>query len=164
MTIAAQRLASAARKRTAAGLARLRPPQRAGLEKRKVLVNAEFDRELEMVPRARRCVVTELRRAGCHHLVDDAELLACELFTNAVRYGAGPQAAITVERGDSDLWIAVESDPGGTSPIVRVASEQDENGRGLFLVKSYSTAFGNEITPSGAHRTWCLLRDPQPDH
>jgi anti-sigma regulatory factor (Ser/Thr protein kinase) len=152
------------RKRTAVGLARLRPSRRDGLEERKTLVNAEFAREAEMVPRARRRVAAELRQAGCHHLlVDDAETLASELVTNAVRYGAGPQFSITVERSRGEFLIAVDSEPGETSPVRRVASAADERGRGLFLVQALSTRWGTEITPRGAHRTWCLLRDSCPD-
>lgn len=148
----------------AAGLARLQPSRCDGLEERKTLVNAEFAREPEMVPRARKRVVAELRQAGCHHLlVDDAETLASELITNAVRYGAGPTVAIAVERVGGDLSIAVDSEAGETSPVRRVAAAADERGRGLFLVEALSIRWGTEITSRGAHRTWCLLRDSCPD-
>lgn len=157
-------MAPQARKCTTASTAKIQPPRRPSPENRKTLLNAEYDRELETAPRARRRVATELRQAGCcTHLVDDAELLVCELVANAVRYGAGPKVAVALERFDGGVWIAVDSDPGETRPVVHEPSELDERGRGLFLVKSYAAAFGNEITPSGAHRTWCLLNDPHPD-
>ena len=104
-----------------------------------------FDRRAEQVPSARRFIREKL---ADHPRSMDAELLACELITNAVRHAADA-AAITVVVIRHGQYVHVDViDDGRTGlPHWREASGHDESGRGFKLV--------NEI----AHR-WGFFREP----
>jgi anti-sigma regulatory factor (Ser/Thr protein kinase) len=99
----------------------------------------------EEVPVARRFVREAL---ADHPAAMDAELLACELVTNAVQH-ARDAAAVTVTVVQSSQLVHVDVTDDGRAglPHWREASGDDESGRGFHLV--------NEI----AHR-WGFVREP----
>ncbi|MEV5545850.1 SpoIIE family protein phosphatase [Streptomyces sp. NPDC052309] len=90
-------------------------------------------------------------------LDDTAELLACELATNALLH-TGRDATLTarpVHRGGRGLRLAV-SDASPVTPRRRAATEQCTSGRGLLLVEELATSWG--IEPRGAGKTvWCEI-------
>ncbi len=104
-----------------------------------------FGRRPEAVPAARRFVRESL--AG-QPTCSDAELLACELVTNAVQHAAGTgRVTVTVFRRGEVVRVDVIDDGRSGLPHWREATGQDEGGRGFQLV--------NEIA-----RRWGFLREP----
>jgi anti-sigma regulatory factor (Ser/Thr protein kinase) len=104
-----------------------------------------FARRAEEVPVARRFVREAL---ADHPGSTDAELLACELVTNAVQHAADAAAVtVTVTRFGQFVHVDVTDDGKAGLPHWREANGHDESGRGFQLV--------NEL----AHR-WGFLREP----
>ncbi|MFT4263952.1 MAG: ATP-binding protein [Nocardioides sp.] len=93
-------------------------------------------------------------------LLDDAELLASEVVTNAVRHGS-PLVQFEVEVDGDSLTVRV-SDGSVRLPIVRAADHpvDDPSGRGLRLVAEVATEWG-VTTDSGADgkTVWFRLTD-----
>jgi len=103
-----------------------------------------FGRRAEDVPAARRFIRDAL---DGHPASDDAELLTCELVTNAVQHAAGAVlVTVSVMHRDGVVHVDVTDDGKTALPHGREATGQDEGGRGFQLV--------NEI----AHR-WGFLRE-----
>lgn len=100
------------------------------------------------VPRARRTVTEALPRGVRDHLGADMALLASELVTNAIRYGARDPEDDLVEvvlwPADGHYWLAV-SDPGtgGADGTLKPGCPgvDAESGRGLLLVDSLAAAW-----------------------
>ncbi|MEV4065367.1 ATP-binding protein [Nonomuraea dietziae] len=101
--------------------------------------------ELVSVPRSRRLTRARLARWGLRD--QTAELLVSELVANAVRHGRGP-VLLTLSAQDGLLRCEV-GDAGDTLPEMRPALEDDENGRGLFLLDLLSCCWGANRTPAG---------------
>jgi anti-sigma regulatory factor (Ser/Thr protein kinase) len=104
-----------------------------------------FARRPEEVPSARRFIRECL---ADHPGSMDAELLTCELVTNAVQHAEDAAAVtVTVIRNGQFVYVDVVDDGRAGLPHWREASGHDESGRGFQLV--------NEI----AYR-WGFLREP----
>ncbi|MEV6841399.1 ATP-binding protein [Streptomyces sp. NPDC051133] len=88
------------------------------------------------VPLARREIVDKVRAWGVplnEDTTDAIRLAASELITNAVIHGAGP-ITVTLSNWPRRLGIEVlDGDP--SVPRTRCAQADDENGRGLALVR-----------------------------
>ncbi|MFJ9731978.1 PAS domain S-box protein [Streptomyces sp. NPDC101171] len=90
----------------------------------------------------------------CAHVADDALLLLSEILTNAVQHAEGPigvracrtDTSLTVEIGDRSLHL----------PQPRSATEDDESGRGLLLVRALAGDWGVRPTDDGK-TTWFSL-------
>jgi len=89
------------------------------------------------------------------HLVGDAELVATELVTNAVRHGRGP-VRLRLALEDQHLVVAVaDCDPHPVDPAAR-AADDDESGRGLAIVAGLSQHHG--CTVNGRRKVmWAAL-------
>jgi anti-sigma regulatory factor (Ser/Thr protein kinase) len=120
-----------------------------------------FSAQPAACPAARRhlaWILGEWRLAG---LTDTAQLLACELLSNAVSAsadcvaGPGP-IQFRVGRDGASLTIEV-GDPSPEPPVARRAGSLDEGGRGLHLVEALSTAWGFCRPPSGGKVVWCQI-------
>jgi anti-sigma regulatory factor (Ser/Thr protein kinase) len=99
-----------------------------------------FTRHAAEVPAARRFVRSTL--AG-HPASGEAELLACELVTNAVRHATdavGVTVAVTC-RG-TIVHVDVIDDGQAGLPRRREAAPQDEGGRGFQLVNALAQRWG----------------------
>jgi anti-sigma regulatory factor (Ser/Thr protein kinase) len=99
-----------------------------------------FARHAAEVPAARRFIRSTL--AG-HPASGEAELLACELVTNAVRHAtdaAGVTVAVT--RRGTVVHVDVIDDGHAGLPQRRVATAQDEGGRGFQLVNAIAQRWG----------------------
>lgn len=103
--------------------------------------------------RLRRIVRVALKHWGCPELSDTAELLVTELATNAFRHGRGRDIAVRFYL-QNDRCVIEVNDGSPARPHLRHAEDDDEDGRGLFLVESMADEWG--VTPDGTS-TWCTL-------
>ncbi|WP_237305353.1 ATP-binding protein [Streptomyces sp. SAT1] len=101
-----------------------------------------FPRDERAAGEARVMVATVLAVWHLPRLVADAELVASELVTNAVRHARGPDVGVTVTRtGHARVCVAV-TDGSPLLPRLRVAGLLAETGRGLRLVEGLSRDWG----------------------
>ncbi|WUH91198.1 PAS domain-containing SpoIIE family protein phosphatase/ATP-binding protein [Streptomyces sp. NBC_00433] len=105
-----------------------------------------FPAEASAVRLARRRVRDALAEWDLSELTDVTVLLVSELVTNSLRYAHGP-IGVRMARGAS-LLVEV-SDPLPDPPRERVATAEDEGGRGLQLVAGASRRWGTRHGPLG---------------
>ncbi|MDX3387874.1 ATP-binding protein [Streptomyces niveiscabiei] len=86
-------------------------------------------------------------------LKDEVLLVVSELVTNAVRHGKGLPATLHVQCSHGELRIDV-TDENPAPARRRIASDADENGRGLELVGALAKEWG--VSADG-RTTWCSL-------
>lgn len=112
------------------------------------------------VPPARRELVDKIRAWGVpldEETADAVRLVASELITNAVVHGAGP-ITVTLSHRPGRLVIDV-LDGAPSVPRTDRAQADDENGRGLALVRLLATRCAWE--PAGAgKRVWAEMALP----
>ncbi|MFD9974370.1 SpoIIE family protein phosphatase [Streptomyces sp. NPDC059017] len=96
--------------------------------------------------RARGLVANRLRAWGLDELVFTTELIASELVTNAVRYAEGPLHLRLIH--DRTLVCEV-ADAGHTAPHLRHSADDDEGGRGLFIVAQLVQRWGTRYSKDG---------------
>lgn len=106
----------------------------------------ELPAEAMTVGRARELATRQLGVWGLEELSFATELVVSELVTNAVRYGGGPLRLRLIR--DRTLLCEV-ADTGHTSPHLRHSAEDDEGGRGLFIVAQLVQRWGTRYTPAG---------------
>ncbi len=105
---------------------------------------------------ARRFTRSTLAAWGLSGLCDFAELLVSELVTNALLHADAPRRL----RLFRDRVLTVEvSDAGGQPPQLRTFGEQDEGGRGMFLVGELAHRWGSRQTKEGKV-VWAELELP----
>jgi serine/threonine-protein kinase RsbW len=99
-----------------------------------------FARRAEEVPAARRFVRDVLAdHPGC----SDAELLACELVTNAVQHATdAARVTVAVTRLGTVVHVDVIDDGCIGLPQWRQACGYDEDGRGFLLVNALAERWG----------------------
>lgn len=73
-------------------------------------------------------------------LLDDLELLATELVTNAVRHGSG-DVLLTLDQEDDHLLVTVTG-AAAADPAVRSPSSEAPSGRGLAIVAALANEWG----------------------
>ncbi|MDA5284106.1 ATP-binding protein [Streptomyces sp. Isolate_45] len=95
---------------------------------------------------------------GLAQLIDTTQLLASELFTNALRHARGPIHVRVSLHGDLLRCEVDDADPHG--PTRRNAPTDAENGRGIELVDSLAHNWGTQRTTTGK-TIWFEL--PLPD-
>lgn len=95
---------------------------------------------------ARELATRQLHHWGLGELSFATELVVSELVTNAVRYAEGPIQVRLIR--DRTLLCEV-ADRGHTSPHLRHSGEEDEGGRGLFIVAQLVQRWGTRYTRSG---------------
>ncbi|MEU5326744.1 SpoIIE family protein phosphatase [Streptomyces parvus] len=106
----------------------------------------ELSAEPVSVGRARELATGQLEAWGLDELVFATQLVVSELVTNAVRYAGGPLGLRLIR--DRTLVCEV-ADTGHTSPHLRHSAEDDEGGRGLFIVAQLVQRWGTRYTPTG---------------
>ncbi|MFI5856874.1 SpoIIE family protein phosphatase [Streptomyces parvulus] len=110
------------------------------------VVEWELPAEPVAAGRVRDLATRQLHHWGLDELSFTTELVASELVTNAVRYAEGPIQVRLIR--DRTLLCEV-ADTGHTSPHLRHSGEDDEGGRGLFIVAQLVQRWGTRYTPSG---------------
>jgi anti-sigma regulatory factor (Ser/Thr protein kinase) len=106
----------------------------------------ELDADPATVGDARTATTGQLAEWGLEDLSFTTELIVSELVTNAIRHAAGP---IHVRLIRDRSLICEVSDTGHTSPHLRHAANDDEGGRGLFIVAQITEQWGTRYMPSG---------------
>ncbi|MGW6874028.1 SpoIIE family protein phosphatase [Streptomyces xanthophaeus] len=99
-----------------------------------------------LVSEVRASAVAQLSRWGLEESAFATELMLSELVTNAVRYGTAP---IRVRLIHDRTLICEVHDASSTAPRMRLSTNTDEGGRGLFLVAQLAQAWGTRYTTAG---------------
>jgi anti-sigma regulatory factor (Ser/Thr protein kinase) len=90
------------------------------------------------------------------HVTMNAQLMASELFTNALEYGTGPITLDVAVRSDS-LRVDI-SDHSDTQPTARCAATEDIHGRGLLIIEQLAHSWGVDLWPDGRGKSvWFTL-------
>ncbi|MGN9845300.1 ATP-binding protein [Nonomuraea sp. H19] len=120
--------------------------------------------QADSVKTARDVTRSTLRRWGLHDLSDDAALVVSELVTNAVRYAMYAAGRREIElllmRVAPHVLLAV-SDPSDEAPRPKEPDFISENGRGLYIVETYSQCWGWDPLSRGGKAVWALFRTEQ---
>jgi anti-sigma regulatory factor (Ser/Thr protein kinase) len=103
------------------------------------------------VRQARSVIAEPMKRWGLEELLSTTELLVSELVTNAVRYSRGE---VTVRLVNEKALVCEVLDTSAALPRLRQAGGEDENGRGLQVVRQLSKRWGARRTPTGKV-VWC---------
>ncbi|RFU42398.1 ATP-binding protein [Actinomadura logoneensis] len=94
---------------------------------------------------------------GIAEMVDDAILIADELFTNAIRAAPGRTIGLRVVMLKPFLLIELE-DPSPKKAAHR--KPDDEGGRGLLIVEALSIHWGQRAEAGGTKTVYALLAIP----
>lgn len=99
---------------------------------------------------------------GMHERVDEAELAADELITNALVHTDGGAVLTVRMMPDPVRRLRIEvHDLAASWPRRREPGDAETSGRGLLLVDQLADAWG--VEPHGAGKSvWCEFRDPAP--
>jgi anti-sigma regulatory factor (Ser/Thr protein kinase) len=118
---------------------------------------ARFRRASDQILAARAFVRETLSRWGETSTVDDALLVTSELFTNAVLHGSG-QIDLYVTLDPEMLRIAVV-DEGRRTPErwPEQIPAATPGGRGLRIVDTLASTWGNNCDPAGRTRVWAEM-------
>ncbi|MEV0787450.1 SpoIIE family protein phosphatase [Streptomyces sp. NPDC050423] len=104
---------------------------------------------------ARRSLHTALHEWALEPLCDTAELLACELATNALLHTNGTVTFTAMPVGDRRRTLRLSvADTSSVSPQRRSVSEQSIFGRGLVLIEELATDWGVTACGTGKY-VWC---------
>ncbi|MEV6111359.1 amino acid permease [Streptomyces sp. NPDC052109] len=107
----------------------------------------------------RTAVSKQLRAWDLDDLAFSTELIVSELVTNAIRYVGGPiQVRLIRDRS----LICEVSDTGHTAPNLRHAANDEEGGRGLFIIAQMTHHWGTRYTRAGK-TIWAEQDLPAPD-
>jgi anti-sigma regulatory factor (Ser/Thr protein kinase) len=111
---------------------------------------------LSMVPAIRAFVRAML--GDCPRL-EDALVIASEHTTNSMRHAHSDTIAVAVTVGPGSARIAVtDHGDGAWSRELAVPGEEEESGRGLWIIAAYADTFGHDLDPTGqtmwAELTW----------
>jgi two-component sensor histidine kinase len=109
-----------------------------------------------------------MKRWGLEDLIPTTELLVSELVTNAVKYSRGD---VTLRLVNERALVCEVLDSSAALPRLRQANGDDENGRGLQVVRQLSKRWGARRTTTGKV-VWCEQPlpgspsglDPEPLH
>ncbi len=125
--------------------------------------------KLTSVREARSVLTEPMKRWDLEDLIPTTELLVSELVTNAVRYSRGE---VTLRLVNEKALVCEVIDNSGALPRLRQANSEDENGRGLQVVRQLAQRWGARRTANGKV-VWCeqplpgsasALDEPQPFH
>ncbi|MEU6813981.1 ATP-binding protein [Streptomyces sp. NPDC046860] len=117
----------------------------------------------EVVFAAERSCVRIARRMAIHYLTvhrldtalfEDVAVVVSELVTNAVEYGRGAAVGLRLRCHDGELRVEVR-DNNPAPAILRTPTDDDESGRGLWLVAVLARDWG---VSSDGRMTWCTFR------
>jgi hypothetical protein len=107
--------------------------------------------KLTSVRFARSAIREPMERWGLADLLPTTELLVSELVTNAMRYSRGD---VTLRLVNERALVCEVLDSSGALPRLRQANGEDENGRGLQVVRQLAKRWGARRTGTGKV-VWC---------
>jgi len=110
-----------------------------------------FAPKLTSVREARSVIAEPMKRWELEDLIPTTELLVSELVTNAVKYSRGD---VTLRLVNEKALVCEVLDNSGALPRLRQANSDDENGRGLQVVRQLSQRWGARRTTAGKV-VWC---------
>ncbi len=110
-----------------------------------------FSPKLTSVREARSVLAAPMKGWDLEDLIPTTELLVSELVTNAIRYSQGD---VTLRLVNERALVCEVLDSSAALPRLRQANSDDENGRGLQVVRQLSSRWGARRTPSGKV-VWC---------
>ncbi|MQA94007.1 MAG: SpoIIE family protein phosphatase [Streptosporangiales bacterium] len=110
------------------------------------VVSWRLSAEPAEVRRARALTRAALRGWDLEELAETVELLVSELLTNAVRYAAGPVGLRLIR---TDVLLCEVDDTGHHLPNLCRPRDDEESGRGVFLVSSLARRWGTHRTGTG---------------
>ena len=110
-----------------------------------------FPPKLTSVREARSVIREPMERWGLTDLIPTTELLVSELVTNAMRYSRGD---VTLRLVNERALVCEVLDGSGALPRLRQANGDDENGRGLQVVRQLAKRWGARRTATGKV-VWC---------
>lgn len=114
---------------------------------------------------ARRFVAETCAQWGVIGVVEDAELIADELVTNAVVH-AGTEVALRLERTPTSLMVAVRDLADDTFATWWHGDEDERGttwGTGLTLVRALADSAGVHLEATGGKAVWAVLHTSAPD-
>lgn len=119
--------------------------------------------QADSVKTARDVTRSTLRHWGMSELGDDAALVVSELVTNAVRYSLCPPVRVDATpitlmlmRISAHVVLAV-ADPSDEAPTPKEPDFISENGRGLYIVETYSRCWGWDHLARGGKAVWAVF-------
>ncbi|MFI6141749.1 ATP-binding protein [Streptomyces griseus] len=119
-----------------------------------------FPRRRTSVGASRDFIVHVLMEWQLTDLIDDIQLCASELATNALLHGAPPGREFTVRLDlTDDLVRLAVRDSGDGQPEIQHADESSCSGRGLFLVGELAADFGVDHHVVGK-TVWAAFKRP----
>ncbi|MEU0305680.1 ATP-binding protein [Streptomyces cyaneofuscatus] len=119
-----------------------------------------FPRRRTSVGASRDFVVHVLREWQLTDLIDDIELCASELATNALLHGVPPGREFAVRLDLTDDLVRLEVlDSGDGRPEIQHVDESNCSGRGLFLVGELAVDFGIDQHVVGK-TVWAAFKRP----
>ncbi|MDH6132432.1 anti-sigma regulatory factor (Ser/Thr protein kinase) [Kitasatospora sp. MAA4] len=124
-----------------------------------------FASDLGFVPIVRAHVRRAARQWGYHTgLIDDLELVAAELASNAVIHGQSCcEAGVKVALAPGPYGLTVEvHDASAMLPTRRQTDCEAEGGRGLLIVQALSLRWGVVRRGGVGKRTWALIAAETP--
>jgi anti-sigma regulatory factor (Ser/Thr protein kinase) len=107
--------------------------------------------KLTSVREARSVLAEPMKRWGLEDLIPTTELLVSELVTNAVKYS---RAEVTLRLVNEKALVCEVLDSSPALPRLRQANSDDENGRGLQVVRQLSKRWGARRIATGKV-VWC---------
>ncbi|MFI6513683.1 ATP-binding protein [Streptosporangium sp. NPDC050855] len=120
-------------------------------------------RQADSVKTARDVTRSTLHDWGLEELSDDAALVVSELVTNAVRYALCPNGqseatpiTLVLLRLSPHVLLAV-TDPSDEVPTPKEPDFISENGRGLYIVETYSQSWGWDHLNRGGKAVWAFF-------
>ncbi|MFF9070764.1 ATP-binding protein [Streptomyces sp. NPDC014735] len=96
-------------------------------------------------------------------LADRAELIIAELIANASRHTRCPEIRLVVGRPSSTrVRVGIVDEEPSRLPVLSHAGDEDESGRGLFLIDAVADRWGCDLQSSGRRlrgkEVWAELR------
>ncbi|HEY5834572.1 ATP-binding protein [Streptomyces sp.] len=128
----------------------------------RTVVVKRWERDPRCVPQARHELRRELDSWGLNRVADSAELVLCEVLTNAVRHARAPRDRLIetrFERLRGGVRIEVH-DANETKPVRREAPADADSGRGLALIDALTGGRWGVSDREGAGKlVWAVCAD-----
>ena len=117
--------------------------------------STEFEAADSSASDAREFVTRHLLEHDLGHLIDDVQLVASELATNAIAH-AHTRFSVTLAATDESVRLEV-LDESPSEPVMMIARPMDTGGRGVAIVDALSREWGSTAGRSGGKSVWATF-------